>query len=146
MALEFTGPLAVAMFSSRRAIDFVWILMVIVGLAFLLPFRNNINSLDPVGVTIEPLFDLSILPIALAVAILSTAFPYTLEMFALTRMPAKTFGTLMNLEPVMGAFMGMIFLNEHLTLTQWFALFCIIGASIGSASTMKTKNETVEIN
>lgn len=194
VALEFTGPLAVAMFSSRRAIDFVWILMVIVGLAFLLPFGNNINSLDPVGITyalaagicwgtyiifgqragagygtatvalgsfistliffpvglltvgIEPLFDLSILPIALAVAILSTAFPYTLEMFALTRMPAKTFGTLMSLEPAMGAFMGMIFLNEHLTLTQWFALFCIIGASIGSASTMKTKNETVEIN
>lgn len=51
VALEFTGPLAVAMFSSRRAIDFVWILMVIVGLAFLLPFGNNINSLDPVGVT-----------------------------------------------------------------------------------------------
>ncbi len=50
MALEFTGPLAVAMFLSRRAIDFVWILMVIVGLAFLLPFGNNINSLDPVGI------------------------------------------------------------------------------------------------
>lgn len=192
--LEFTGPLAVAMFSSRRAIDFVWILMVIVGLGFLLPIRNSINSLDPVGVVyalaagicwamyiifgqragagygsatvalgsfistliffpvglltvgIAPLFDLSILPIALAVAILSTAFPYTLEMFALTRMPAKTFGTLMSLEPAMGAFMGMIFLNEHLTLTQWFALFCIIGASIGSTSTMKTKSETVEIN
>ncbi|MGP1958844.1 MAG: threonine/homoserine exporter RhtA [Arsenophonus sp. NC-CH8-MAG3] len=194
VALEFTGPLAVAMFSSRRVIDFVWILMVIVGLALLFPIGNSINNLDLIGIIyalaagicwgmyiifgqragagygtatvalglfistliffpiglltvgIEPLFNLSILPIALAVAILSTAFPYMLEMFALTRMSAKTFGTLMSLEPVVGAFMGMIFLNEHLTLTQWFALFCIISASISSTSIMKTTRQTLEIN
>lgn len=31
VALEFTGPLALAMFSSRRLLDFVWIALVIVG-------------------------------------------------------------------------------------------------------------------
>ncbi|MGP1955183.1 MAG: EamA family transporter, partial [Arsenophonus sp. NC-QC1-MAG3] len=97
-------------------------------------------------VSIELLFNFSILPIALAVAILSTAFPYMVEMFALTRMSTKTFGTLMSLEPVMGAFMGMIFLNEYLTLIQWFGLFCIISGSISSTSIMKTTNETLEIN
>ncbi|MGP1924523.1 MAG: threonine/homoserine exporter RhtA [Arsenophonus sp. NEOnobi-MAG3] len=194
VALEFTGPLAVAMFSSRRAIDFLWILMVLVGLAFLLPIKNSINSLDAIGIIyalaagicwgmyiifgqragagygtatvalglfistliffpvgiltvgIEPLFNFSNLPIAVAVAILSTAFPYTLEMFALTRMPAKTFGTLMSLDPAIAAFMGMIFLNEDLTLTQWLALFCIIGASISSISSMKTTSKSLEIN
>ncbi|MGP1955007.1 MAG: threonine/homoserine exporter RhtA, partial [Arsenophonus sp. NC-QC1-MAG3] len=50
VALEFTGPLAVAMFSSRRMIDFIWILMVIVGLASLLPIGNSINNLDSTGI------------------------------------------------------------------------------------------------
>lgn len=47
VALEFTGPLAVAMFSSRRAIDFLWIILVIAGLGLLLPIGDNIHGLDP---------------------------------------------------------------------------------------------------
>jgi hypothetical protein len=43
----------------------------------------------------------SLIPIAIGVAILSTALPYTLEMVALTRMPARTFGTLMSIEPAL---------------------------------------------
>lgn len=37
VALEFTGPLAVAMFASRRIIDFMWLGFVILGLWLLLP-------------------------------------------------------------------------------------------------------------
>ncbi|HFK2133227.1 TPA: threonine/homoserine exporter RhtA [Proteus mirabilis] len=194
VALEFTGPLAVAMFSSRRAIDFLWIILVIAGLGLLLPIGDNIHGLDPLGILYalgagvgwalyivfgqragkgygaatvsigsliaafiffpigmlqsspELVFSWSILPIGLAIAILSTAFPYTLEMIALTRLPAKTFGTLMSLEPCMGAFIGIIFLHEHLTLIQWVALAFIVLASIGSTATMKrkTKIEKVE--
>jgi inner membrane transporter RhtA len=48
----------------------------------------------------------SLIPIAIGVAILSTALPYTLEMVALTRMPARTFGTLMSIEPAFGALSG----------------------------------------
>ncbi len=40
---------------------------------------------------------LDILPVALAVAILSTALPYSLEIIALPKIPARTFGTLMSL-------------------------------------------------
>lgn len=47
VALEFTGPLAVAMFSSRRAIDFLWIILVIAGLGLLLPIGDNVHGLDP---------------------------------------------------------------------------------------------------
>lgn len=193
VALEFTGPLAVAMFSSRRAIDFVWIILVIAGLGLLLPIGDNIHGLDPLGILYalgagvgwalyivfgqragkgygtatvsigsliaafiffpiglmqsspELMFSWSILPIALVIAILSTAFPYTLEMIALTRLPAKTFGTLMSLEPCMGAFIGIIFLHEHLTLIQWVALAFIVLASIGSTTTMKSKTKIEEV-
>lgn len=194
VALEFTGPLAVAMFSSRRAIDFLWIILVIAGLGLLLPIGDNIHDgLDPLGMLYalgagvgwalyivfgqragkgygaatvsvgsliaafifvpigmlqsspDIMFSWSILPIALAIAILSTAFPYTLEMVALTRLPAKTFGTLMSLEPCMGAFIGIIFLHEHLTLIQWVALAFIVLASIGSTTTMKSKTKIEEV-
>ena len=50
VALEFTGPLALALLGSRRWIDFVWIALVVVGLAMLLPLREQAHALDPVGV------------------------------------------------------------------------------------------------
>jgi inner membrane transporter RhtA len=49
VAIEFSGPLAVAMLSSRRAVDFVWLASAIAGLAMLLPLGQH-ASLDPTGV------------------------------------------------------------------------------------------------
>lgn len=67
-------------------------------------------------------------------------------MIALTRLPARTFGTLMSLEPCMGAFLGIVFLNEHLTMTQWLALLCIVCASIGSTSTAVPKSKIEKVS
>jgi inner membrane transporter RhtA len=81
------------------------------------------------------------LPIALAVAVLSSALPYSLEMFALTRLPRPTFGTLMSLEPAAGAIAGWVLLGQHLTLRQDLAIVAIIAASCGAASGFLTGNE-----
>jgi inner membrane transporter RhtA len=85
----------------------------------------------------------SLIPIAIGVAILSTALPYTLEMVALTRMPARTFGTLMSIEPAFGALSGLLFLHEYLSLAQWLAIACIILASVGATMTMRRESSHV---
>ncbi len=196
VALEFTGPLAVAMFGARRPADFFWIVLVITGLAFLLPIGDQLGQLeqlDPIGLLsalgagagwalyiifgqragkfygaatvslgsliaaliffplgafnsdISVMFSWAVLPLGLAIAILSPAFPYSLEMIALTRLPTRTFGTLMSLEPVVGAMVGITFLHEHLTFTQWLALTCIVIASMGAALTIKPKSKIKKI-
>ncbi|HEK1688339.1 threonine/homoserine exporter RhtA [Pseudomonas sp. RW10S2] len=187
VALEFTGPLAVAIFASRRALDFLWIALAIVGLLLLIPTGQTGASLDltgaayalgagvcwalyilygqragaengiqtaALGVLIAALFVAPIgiahagsalltpalIPVALAVAILSTALPYSLEMVALTRMPARTFGTLMSIEPAFGALSGLLFLGEVLSLTQWLAILAIITASVGATLSMRKES------
>src|ERR1700754_2217540 len=49
VAIEFSGPLAVAMWSSGRRVEFVWLASAIAGLAMLLPLGHS-SALDPVGV------------------------------------------------------------------------------------------------
>lgn len=190
VALEFTGPLAVAIYASRRPIDFLWIGLAITGLLLLIPTGASNDGIDltgagyalgagvcwafyilygqkagadngvqtaALGVMIAALFIAPIgiahagaalltpalIPIAIAVAILSTALPYTLEMIALTRMPARTFGTLMSIEPAFGALSGLLFLHEILTFTQWIAISCIIMASVGATLSMRNHSKPV---
>ncbi|QDI09589.1 Inner membrane transporter RhtA [Klebsiella electrica] len=195
VALEFTGPLAVALFGSRRPLDFVWVILAVLGLWFLLPLGQDVAQVDLTGALLalgagscwavyiltgqrageehgpatvamgsliaavvfvplgmlqatDTLFQWSLLPLGLAIAILSTALPYSLEMIALTRMPTRTFGTLMSMEPALAALSGMIFLGETLTFTQTLALGAIILASMGSTLTMHraSKIEKVDIS
>jgi len=195
VALEFTGPLAVALFSSRRPVDFIWVVLAVLGLWFLLPLGQSVAQIDLTGAALalgagacwavyiltgqrageehgpatvalgsliaaiifvplgmaqatESIWQWSILPVGLAVAILSTALPYSLEMIALTRLPTRIFGTLMSMEPALAAISGVVFLGEPLTFTQTLALCSIIAASMGSTLTMRPepKVKKVDIN
>lgn len=188
VALEFTGPLALALFSSRRLLDFVWIALAISGLWLLLPTTQTEAALDPTGMAFalgagvcwalyiifgqkagaehgthtvalgtivaallvfpvglweagSSLFAVDLLPIALTVALMSSALPYSLEMFALTRLPARTFSILMSLEPAIAALSGLLFLSERLSVNQWLAIAAIIIASTGAAATIRPQGK-----
>jgi inner membrane transporter RhtA len=54
-------------------------------------------------------------------------------MYALGRIPARTFGILMSVEPAVAAVAGFVVLGERLTALQCAALVSIMVASAGSA-------------
>jgi inner membrane transporter RhtA len=182
IAIEFSGPLALAVVLSRRMIDFVWIAFALCGLGLLLPVADATNHLDPVGVAYAlaagvfwvayillgkvagkthggqatslgitvaalvvlpfgaasagmTLLDPSLLVAGLAVAVLSAALPFSFEMVALKRLPKKSYGILLSMEPAIGALTGVLMLGEHLTPLQCLAIGSIIVASIGCAAT-----------
>ncbi len=75
------------------------------------------------------------LPVAAVLASLSSALPFTLELFAMKRLPIAVFGILMSLEPAFGALYGRLLLGEVLTGRQVVAIGAVILASAGAAST-----------
>lgn len=87
-----------------------------------------------------------ILPLAIAVAIFSSALPYSLEMIAMKNLPAKNFGILMSIEPAIAALSGLIFMGELLTPQQWLAILCVILASFGSTLFSHPEKPTVPID
>lgn len=185
VAIEFVGPLAVAVCASRRAVDFVWVLLAVTGLGLLLPLGADsldAQALDPVGVAyalgaallwatyivfgkrvghlhagqsvslgllvaavvVVPvgvvhagaaLLSPTVLGVGLAVAVMSSAIPMSLEMMALKRLPKQAFGIMLSMEPAVAALLAMALLDEHLSVNQWLAIGLIVSASMGTAMT-----------
>ncbi|NCD70827.1 EamA family transporter [Mucilaginibacter agri] len=185
VALEFIGPLVLALAGSKRLTDVLWAILAGAGIALIAPWHNNglnvtgmllallagvfwvgyilmggrVSKMMDGGkaVTIGMFFaSMVILPIAIgdglithlkpsllllgfALALLSSAIPFSLEMIALKKIPAKTFSVLMSLEPAAAAISGLIFLHEYLTLYEWLAIALIIIASVGATLSAKAK-------
>ncbi|AXG79512.1 EamA family transporter [Streptomyces paludis] len=77
----------------------------------------------------------STLGLGLAVALMSSVLPYTLELLALRRMPAPTFAILMSLEPAIAATAGFLVLHQALSVTDALAITLVIVASMGAVRT-----------
>ncbi|MCX2473076.1 DMT family transporter [Pedobacter sp. MC2016-05] len=188
VTLEFVGPLVVAIFSSKKAVDFIWVILAAAGIALIAPWTDK--GLDLIGVLLALLagafwaayillggriskimkggeavavgmlfatililpfgfaggglnhLNPKLLALGAALALLSSAIPFTLEITALKQLPPRTFSILMSLEPAMASLAAFVFLQEYLTVVECAAVACVVIATAGSSLTAK---KTLEI-
>lgn len=180
IALQFLGPLAIALLGSRRPADLVWAVLAAAGVWRLVGAGSAPVTLDLVGVawalgaaagwasyilcgrvasasfgtstaalsvTIAALLAApvgvyhagaallspALIPLALLVALFSTAIPFSLEFYALPRMPARTFAVFTSLEPAFGVLAGLLILGERLAVAQIGGVAAVVVAAAGAS-------------
>jgi inner membrane transporter RhtA len=203
VTIEFLGPLGVAVATSRRLVDLLWVALAGTGVALLtrtgtagaavhtglapahqaghgqallgLAFamlaglawaayiifsratgRRFAGSsgltiamvvaavvITPVGVAAGrgALLHPAVLAVGLAIGLLSSIIPYTLELEALRRVPARVFGIWMSLEPAVAALVGLVMLGQALALREWAAIVCVMIACAGAALASGAANQ-----
>lgn len=190
VTLEFIGPLLLAVLGSKRALDYLWVLLAAAGIALIAPWSEN--GVDLIGVLlallaggfwatyivlggrISKVMDggqavaigmifatILVLPFGFAsggfqsltptlllsgaaLALLSSAIPFTLEMNALGKLPARTFSILMSLEPAAAALCGLVFLGEHLSFLEYLSIAFVITASAGATLTSRKQTHVID--
>jgi len=177
VTIEFVGPLGVAVATSRRPLDLLWIALAVVGVLLLAPQIGA--SLDPRGLLLAALagvgwacfvllsrkvgrtlsghdglalamvvgtalllppvllhgglarLDLRLLGMGLAIAVLATTIPFSLEFAALKRLSARTYGVLVTLEPAVALGVGVVLLGQPATSRSLLAATLVIAAASG---------------
>jgi inner membrane transporter RhtA len=71
-----------------------------------------------------------VLLLALGVAVLSSALPYSLELVALRSLTAGVFGVLLSLEPAAAALMGLLVLGQRLQPDQLVGMAAVVAAGV----------------
>jgi len=91
--------------------------------------------LAPIGVAGagKALLDPGLLLAGVGLALLSAVIPYSLEMEALRRLPARVFGVLMSLEPGVAGLVGFVILGQRLGPRDLIAIALVVAASIGAS-------------
>jgi inner membrane transporter RhtA len=178
VAVEFLGPLAVAIAGSRRLLDVVWVVFAGAGIAllagpggsvgvagllfallaavcwaaFILLAKQAVTHMEPLPVTVMMLTGAAIvltpvwlatgvkvvgygraLLLGLAVAVLSSALPYFLELAAIKRVRASTYGVLLSIEPAIAALMGFLILSQELAAREIVGIAAIVIAAAGAS-------------
>ncbi len=182
VTIEFLGPMGVALWGSRRAVDVVWVLLAAVAVVVLADPLGGGAGLDAAGVgfavlagaawaayiplsarvgrgweqasglavamvvgalVVAPtglaaggsdLLHPALLGAGLLVALGSSVVPYSLEMFALRRLPEHVFGVLMSLEPAIACLAGWLVLGQGLSGTDGLAVALVVVASAGATA------------
>ena len=80
-----------------------------------------------------------------AVGMLSSAIPYSLELKALRRLSTATFGVLMSLEPAAAALAGAIVIGQTITPRDALGIGLVCAASLGTSLTANPPPETLNL-
>jgi inner membrane transporter RhtA len=180
VAIEFIGPLGVAVIGTRRGLDWLWIVLAGAGVvvlagpsgsatgaglllsllagvcwgAYLLLAKRAVTGMDPLSVTAlmmvgatvlaTPLLAVDGLKLAghwdavllgLVIAVVSSAFPYLLEMYAIRRVRAATYGVLLSIEPAVAALAAFVVLGQRITPLEAAAMAAVMAAAAGASWT-----------
>jgi inner membrane transporter RhtA len=180
VAIEFVGPLAVAVLGTRRGLDWLWIVLAGVGVVvlagpsgsvtltglllalsagtcwglYLLLAKHAVTGMDPLSVTALMMVGATVLatPLMLAggvkvaghgeavllgmvIAVASSAFPYWLEMVAIRRVRAATYGVLLSIEPAVAALAALVVLGQRITPLEAAAMAAVMAAAAGASWT-----------
>ena len=180
VAIEFLGPLGVAVAGSRRLLDGLWVVLAAAGIAllarpggtvnvvgllfallaaacwaaFILSAKRAVRNVGSLRATILMLVGSAViltpvflatgvkveghtraLLLGLAVAVLSSALPYALELAAIRRVKPSTYGVLLSIEPAIAAVWGFVILSQRLAVRELFGIVAIVLAAAGAAWT-----------
>ena len=102
------------------------------GLALALAFGTILLLPGGIAQGGADLLSPELLAAGFAVAILSSALPYSLELEALRYLPRGTFGVLMSLEPAAAALVGFLALDQSLSASELLAVAMVVAASAGA--------------
>ncbi|HMM82607.1 MAG TPA: EamA family transporter [Terrimesophilobacter sp.] len=183
VTIEFLGPLAIALITSRRILDVACALGAGVGVYLL---AGNDGRMDVVGillallaggcwagyilvtrtvaarfpglqglsmasiislVIVVPLalvvvdysaIDWRVIGLLVAVGVLSSAIPYSLDLVVLRRITPRLYAIITSCAPVIAAFFGLLILGQELTLLQVAAIVLV---SVSAATAIATQRE-----
>lgn len=100
------------------------------GLAFALPFAALATTAFGLPQVLAGEVLWWVIPAVAGIALLTPAFAFALEMLALKRMTHTAFGTLLAIEPAIGALMGLIVLAQQPTLMQLAGFVLVVIAGV----------------
>jgi inner membrane transporter RhtA len=178
VAIEFVGPLAVAVVGTRRRLDWLWIVLAGVGVVvlagpsgsatgvglllalsagvcwgvYLLLAKRAVSGMDPLSVTALMMIGATVLAtpllaidgvklaghwdailLGLVIAVASSAFPYWLELVAIRRVRAATYGVLLSIEPAVAALAAFVVLGQQISALEAAAMAAVMAAAAGAS-------------
>jgi inner membrane transporter RhtA len=177
VTIEFWGPIAVAVVTSHRRSDLVWVALAVAGVALLgegfagaqlgglalivaaggfwalyIVLGRRLAGATVGAAGLAPacaisavllaapglasargsLLDARVIALCALLGLLGTAIPYAIELYALRRLPARTFSVLLSMHPAVAALVGAAALSQGLGPRDLVAIACVVAASTGA--------------
>ncbi len=177
VTIEFWGPIAVAVVTSHRRSDLIWVALAVAGVvllgqgfaeaqlgglvfivaaggfwAFYIVLGRRLAQATAGAAGLAPacavsavllagpglasargaLLDPNVIGLCALLGLLGTAIPYAIEMYAMRRVPARTFSVLLSMHPAVAALVGAAALSQGLSLRDVVAIAFVVAASTGA--------------